>query len=60
MLVSGFLHEPFLDRHQPGLLELGEVAGQVALGQPRRGVQEEKSASVTEERTVRIARRPGS
>jgi hypothetical protein len=40
--------EALLDRHEPGVLELRQVAGQVALGQPGRALHEEE---------VRIARR---
>src|SRR4051794_7085150 len=35
-------HEPLLDRQKAALLELGEVAREVALGQPGRALEEEE------------------
>jgi alkyl hydroperoxide reductase subunit AhpC len=34
--------EALLDRHEPGVLELGQVAGEVALRQPGRALQEQE------------------
>src|SRR4051794_11744533 len=35
-------HEALLDRHQAALLELGQVTGEIALGQARRALEEEE------------------
>ena len=57
--VGLLAHEALLDRDEPGVLELGQMAGEIALGQPSGALQEDEVGVVDRREHGQDGQTPG-